>query len=195
MARIASLTLAYKTEADEIHALGKILEKDYLYQGLKPVNWCLDCVSALAEAEVDYEDKTSDAIDVAFEVAANDTGKLAAAFGLDTLPTSTSAVIWTTTPWTLPANVAISVYLDFVYDLIETPKGALILVCELAESCLQRYALTGKTLASASGKALEGIRFQHPFYARHVPIICGTLTRSEERRVGKECRSRWSPYH
>ena len=167
------LTLAFKTEADEIRALGKILEKGYLYQGLKPVNWCLDCASALAEAEVDYEDKTSDAIDVAFEVAADDAGKLAAAFGLDTLPAPTFAVIWTTTPWTLPANVAISAHPDFVYDLIETPKGALILVRELAEGCLQRYALAGRTLASASGKALENIRFQHPFYARQVPIICG----------------------
>ena len=173
------LTLAFKTEADEIRALGKILEKGYLYQGLKPVNWCLDCASALAEAEVDYEDKTSDAIDVAFAVADEDAGKLAAAFDLQALPSQTSTVIWTTTPWTLPANVAISAHPDFTYDLIETPKGALILVRELAEACLQRYGLTGKVLASASGKALENLLFQHPFYERKVPIICGTHVTDE----------------
>ena len=135
------LTMDFKTEADEIRALGKILEHGYLYQGLKPVNWCLDCGSALAEAEVEYEDKNSPAIDVAFEVHPNHADKLAAAFGLTHLRGPAFAVIWTTTPWTLPANEAVSVHPELTYDLIETEKGALILVRELAEACLKRYGL------------------------------------------------------
>ena len=168
------LTLAFKTEADEIRALGKVLEKGYLYQGLKPVNWCLDCGSALAEAEVEHEDKTSPAIDVAFEVHPNHADKLAHAFGLPHLNGPAFAVIWTTTPWTLPANEAVSAHPDFNYDLIETPKGALILVHELAEGCLKRYNLEGQVIGTAKGKALEHIPLRHPFQARDVAIICGT---------------------
>ena len=167
------LTLAFKTEADEIRALGKILEQGYLYQGLKPVNWCLDCGSALAEAEVDYEDKTSQAIDVAFAVRPQHQDKLAQAFGLQTVPAPAYAVIWTTTPWTLPANEAVSAHPEFTYDLIETAKGCLILVHELAEACLARYGLEGKTLGTAPGSALEHLLLDHPFQAREVPIICG----------------------
>ena len=168
------LTLAFKTEADEIRALGKVLEKGYLYQGLKPVNWCLDCGSALAEAEVEYEDKSSPAIDVAFEVLPNHLDALAHAFGLPHLKGPAFAVIWTTTPWTLPANEAVSAHPDFNYDLIETPKGALILVHELAEDCLKRYNLEGQVIGTAKGKALEHIPLRHPFQARDVAIICGT---------------------
>ena len=168
------LTMAFKTEADEIRALGKILEKGYLYQGLKPVNWCLDCGSALAEAEVEYEDKTSPAIDVAFEVHPNHADKLAHAFGLTHLRGPAFAVIWTTTPWTLPANEAVSAHPDFDYDLIETEKGALILVRDLAEACLKRYGLEGKVVGTTKGKALEHILLKHPFQARDVALICGT---------------------
>jgi len=168
------LTMNFKTEADEIRALGKILEKGYLYQGLKPVNWCLDCGSALAEAEVEYEDKNSPAIDVAFAVHPNHAGKLAKAFGLTHLRAPAFAVIWTTTPWTLPANEAVSAHPDFDYDLIDTPKGSLILVHELAEACLQRYGLEGMLLGSAKGAALEHLLLQHPFQPRDVAIICGT---------------------
>ena len=167
------LTMDFKTEADEIRALGAILEKGYLYQGLKPVNWCLDCGSALAEAEVEYEDKSSAAIDVAFEVHANHADKVARAFGLSHLRGPAFAVIWTTTPWTLPANEAVSAHPDFEYQLIDTPKGALILVRELADACLQRYALTGKLLGSARGAALEQVLLRHPFQPRDVAIICG----------------------
>jgi isoleucyl-tRNA synthetase len=137
--------------------LGKILEQGYLYQGLKPVNWCLDCGSALAEAEVEHEDKTSPAIDVAFEVHENHAEKLAAAFGLTHLRGPAFAVIWTTTPWTLPANEAVSVHPELTYDLIETEKGALILVRELAEACLKRYGLSGETVASCPGSKLDQI--------------------------------------
>jgi isoleucyl-tRNA synthetase len=167
------LTMSFKAEADEIRALGKILEQGYLYQGLKPVNWCLDCGSALAEAEVEYEDKTSPAIDVAFEVHPNHRERLAAAFGLNTLESAAYAVIWTTTPWTLPANEAVSIHPELDYDLIATTKGALILVHDLAESCLKRYELEGTVLGSCKGAALEHLGLNHPFQQREVAMICG----------------------
>jgi isoleucyl-tRNA synthetase len=171
------LTMAFKTEADEIRSLGKILEKGYLYQGLKPVNWCLDCGSALAEAEVEHEDKNSPAIDVAFEVHPNHAAKVAKAFALTHLRGPAFAVIWTTTPWTLPANEAVSIHPKFDYDLIDTPKGSLILVRELAAACLARYGFgAGETtvIGSAKGAALEHVLLKHPFQQRDVAIICGT---------------------
>ena len=170
------LTMAFKTEADEIRALGKILQKGYLYQGLKPVNWCLDCGSALAEAEVEYEDKNSPAIDVAFAVHANHADKVAKVFGLSHLRGPAFAVIWTTTPWTLPANEAVSIHPDYDYDLIDTPKGALILVRELAADCLARYGFAAgqcTVLGSAKGDALDRVLLKHPFQDRDVPLICG----------------------
>ena len=173
------LTMAFKAEAEEIRALGKILEQGYLYQGLKPVNWCLDCGSALAEAEVEYEDKTSPAIDVAFEVHPNHAEKLAHAFGLTHLRAPAFAVIWTTTPWTLPANEAVSVHPELTYDLIETPKGALILVRELAESALKRYELEGVVVGSCKGAALDQVLLKHPFQPRDVAIICGSHVTTE----------------
>jgi isoleucyl-tRNA synthetase len=173
------LTMNYSAEAGEIRALGKILEQGYLYQGLKPVNWCLDCGSALAEAEVEHEDKTSPAIDVAFEVHGNHAEKLATAFGLTHLRGPAFAVIWTTTPWTLPANEAVSVHPELTYDLVETEKGALILVRELVEAALKRYALEGKTIASTTGDKLDQILLKHPFQHRDVAIICGTHVTTE----------------
>ncbi len=172
------LTMDYKTEADIIRALGSIYERGYLYQGRKPVNWCLDCQSALAEAEVEYEDKTSPAIDVGFEV--KDKVALARAFGVS-LPGDAKvyAVIWTTTPWTLPANQAVCVHPELQYDLIKTPKGYLILAIDLATQCLARYRLGGTNdrgdgmAATCMGAALEGLPLQHPFNERTVPIICG----------------------
>ena len=173
------LTMNFAAEAGEIRALGKILERGYLYQGLKPVNWCLDCGSALAEAEVEHEDKTSPAIDVAFEVHENHAAKLAAAFGLTHLRGPAFAVIWTTTPWTLPANEAVSVHPELTYDLVETAKGALILVHELAESALKRYELEGTVIASTTGDKLDQILLKHPFQARDVAIICGKHVTTE----------------
>jgi isoleucyl-tRNA synthetase len=177
------LTMNYQTEADEIRALGKILEQGYLYQGLKPVNWCLDCHSALAEAEVEYEDKSSPAIDVAFEVLPSHAAQVAQAFGLAhdfaQLSGPTFAVIWTTTPWTLPANEAVSVHPEFDYALVDTPKGALILASELVESCLARYGLAGKIIGTAQGAALEHVLLKHPFQPRDVAIICGMHVTAE----------------
>jgi isoleucyl-tRNA synthetase len=168
------LTMNFRTEADEIRALGKMLAQGYVYRGLKPVNWCLDCRSALAEAEVEYEDKTSDAIDVAFAVP--DLERLRDIFGVGINSFANRAayvVIWTTTPWTLPANQAVCAHPEFTYDLVETDKGLLILARDLAAACLERYGLTGKVIAAATGAQLEGLVLNHPFYDRQVPVILG----------------------
>src|SRR4051812_48620271 len=140
------------------------------YRGLKPVNWCFDCGSALAEAEVEYEDRKDPAIDVGF--AFTEPEKLSKALGIK-VDKPGFAVIWTTTPWTLPGNQALNVHPELVYNLVDTAKGLLILAAELQEACLKRYALEGKTVASCKGKALENIRFQHPFYERRAPIYMG----------------------
>ena len=168
------LTMNFNIEAGIVRALGKIYQNGYLYQGQKPVNWCIDCGSALAEAEVEYEDKTSPAIDVGFEVQSSAHPLLEQAFGVD-LPTNVQiyAVIWTTTPWTLPANQAVSVHPDFDYALIQSDRGLLILAKELNEACLERYHLAGRTLATCKGQALEHMPLQHPFEVRPVNIICG----------------------
>ncbi len=168
------LTMAYGNEADEIRVLGKLLEKGYVYRGLKPVNWCFDCGSALAEAEVEYEDRKDPAIDVAFRAFQPDLLKLWSAFGLKAVSEKpVYAVIWTTTPWTLPGNQALNAHPDFSYDLVDTEKGLLILASELREACLKRFSLTGKVIGTCKGKALEHIRFQHPFYERTAPVYLG----------------------
>ena len=165
-------TMDFAFEANIMRELGAILANGYLYQGQKPVHWCVDCGSALAEAEVEYEDKTSPAIDVAFQVV--DQADLARRIGLPHLVEPTFAVIWTTTPWTLPANQAVSVHPDFVYHFVQTPKGILILARELAESAIRRYGFeTVEVVAECSGKQLEHLMLQHPFLDRQVPIICG----------------------
>ncbi len=165
------LTMDYKTEADIMRALGDIYKNGYLYQGSKPVHWCVDCGSALAEAEVEYEDVNSPAIDVGFKVA--DKAALSKTFGVD-VSDDAFAVIWTTTPWTLPANQAVSVHPELDYDLIQTSKGLLILGHDLAQATLTRYAEEGaKTIASCKGSALNGVQLKHPFDNRQVPVICG----------------------
>jgi len=170
------LTMAYPNEADEIRALGTLLRKGYLFRGLKPVNWCFDCGSALAEAEVEYEERKDPAIDVGFPFA--EPQKLAKAFGT-AIDKKGFAVIWTTTPWTLPGNQALNVHPELTYDLVDTEKGLLILAAQLQEACLKRFGLTGKTLASCKGKALEGIRFKHPFYDREAPVYLGEYVTTE----------------
>ena len=167
------LTMAYGNEADEIRGLGKLLEKGYIFRGLKPVNWCFDCGSALAEAEVEYEDRKDPAVDVGFPFLERD--KLAKAFGLAALPDRPGhVVIWTTTPWTLPANQALNVHPEFDYALVDTDKGLLILADKLVESALQRFGIAAhKVLGKAKGAALDHIRFQHPFYDRASPVYLG----------------------
>jgi isoleucyl-tRNA synthetase len=165
------LTMNFRTEADTIRSLGRIHARGFLYQGAKPVHWCIDCRSALAEAEVEYEDRTSPAIDVGF--AFLDLKQLARPFGFTHIYEPAFAVIWTTTPWTLPANQAVSVHPDFHYNLVRTEKGLLVLAEELRDACLQRYGLTGEVLASAKGAALDLLELAHPLYGRKVPIVVG----------------------
>jgi isoleucyl-tRNA synthetase len=178
-------TMAFETEAAEIRTLGKLLERGYVYRGLKPVNWCFDCGSALAEAEVEYEDKVSTAIDVGFPILESERDKLAKAFGLSKLPNGpVYAVIWTTTPWTIPANQALNIHPDYYYVLV-TPRsgkhaGKHIIVADaLLPAVLLRYDSMNADVASAAdfhgsaalGSSLERITFKHPFYDRLSPIF------------------------
>jgi len=173
------LTMNFRNEADEIRALGVLLKKGYVYRGLKPVNWCFDCGSALAEAEVEYEDRTDIAVDVGFSIFDKDREQLKQAFALDDLPSGPIyAVIWTTTPWTLPGNQALNVHPEYLYSLVKTDRGTLILANDLKEGCLSRYGLTRRDPDSSFdhscfGKDLEKIRFKHPFYDRVAPVYLG----------------------
>lgn len=175
-------TMDFGNEADELRALGTLFEKGYVYRGLKPVNWCFDCGSALAEAEVEYQDKRDPAIDVGFPFAEPE--KIAAVFGLPKLPTDKGyCVIWTTTPWTIPANQALNMHPEFNYALVETIRGGevqlLILAEDLVEASLQRYGLEGKVISVCKGEALSLIKFRHPFaeidpgYDRFSPVYLG----------------------
>lgn len=175
-------TMDYANEAGEIRALADMVAAGYVFKGLKPVNWCFDCGSALAEAEVEYQDKQSDAIDVAFPAA--DEAKLAAAFGLDTLPKPAAIVIWTTTPWTVPANQALNVHPEFSYALVDTGERLLVLAEELVESCLARFELAGEVIATTNGEALDLIEFRHPFYERVSPVYLADYVESEEGSTG-----------
>ncbi|MDU4223110.1 MAG: class I tRNA ligase family protein, partial [Enterobacter asburiae] len=130
------LTMDFKTEANIIRALGKIIGNGHLHKGAKPVHWCVDCRSALAEAEVEYYDKTSPSIDVAFHAVDQDAVK--AKFGVSSVNGPISLVIWTTTPWTLPANRAISLSGEFEYALVQVEGQAVILAKDLVESVLKR---------------------------------------------------------
>jgi len=164
------LTMNFAQEANIVRALSKIYENGHVTRGMKPVNWCLDCTSALAEAEVEYQDKVSDAIYVSFDVL--DTEKLAALAKIDD---TIAAVIWTTTPWTLPANQAISVHPEHDYSVVATSKGNFLLAHDLVETALAELKLDSQgILATVSGKELEGLRAQHPLISdRQVPIILG----------------------
>ena len=175
-------TMNFRNEADEIRTLGRLLQKGYLYRGLKPVNWCFDCQSALAEAEVEYEDRVDIAIDVGFPlVDAGERTKLATALGLAALPDGpVYAMIWTTTPWTIPSNQALNVHPDVVYALVATPRGALLLAQDLVAACLARYGLAGSVAGTARGAALERIAFRHPFYDRASPIYLGDFVTLEQ---------------
>ena len=167
------LTMDFKFEADIVRSLGKIAHNAHITKGAKPVHWCIDCGSALAEAEVEYEDKHSFAIDVRF--AAVDSADFLVCFGASTGGHGRiSVVIWTTTPWTLPANQAVAVHPELEYVLIQYHDERLVIAKDLLESALHRYGNPEYTiLASCPGSALELKQLQHPFYHRHVPIVLG----------------------
>lgn len=170
------LTMNFKQEADIVRSLGEIAKAGHIEPGLKPVNWCLDCGSSLAEAEVDYKDKKSDAIDVGFGVV--DLADLSAKVGV-TVSNPTDIVIWTTTPWTLPANQAVALHAEIEYQLVEvqSERGTqnLILAKDLVESACERYKLENpKVLADFTGSKLENLKLQHPLITdRQVPVILG----------------------
>ena len=216
------LTMDFKTEADIMRSLGEIYKNGYLYQGSKPVHWCVDCGSALAEAEVEYEDVNSPAIDVGFKVVDNSalfkafgikiswlqklalfvSTKIATLFGRKNTANNAYAVIWTTTPWTLPANQAVSVNPNLIYGLVKTEKGYLILLAKdkadlpgllnkidaspeereaiREDNLKEKYHMQQwELLAYCKGAELAKIQLQHPFDNRQVPIICGDHVTTE----------------
>ncbi|MCV2357884.1 isoleucine--tRNA ligase [Paucibacter sp. TC2R-5] len=153
-------TMDFKNEAGEIRVLKRLFERGFVYRGLKPVYWCFDCGSSLAEFEIEYQDKQSPAVDVAFLSA--EPAKLAAAFGLSKLDKEAFTVIWTTTPWTIPANQALNLNPDLIYALVDTPRGIFMIAEALVEKCLSRWQLEGSVLATTVGKNLAGLNFKHP---------------------------------
>ncbi|ACL74285.1 isoleucine--tRNA ligase [Thioalkalivibrio sulfidiphilus] len=167
------LTMDYQVEADTVRALGRIIERGHLMKGEKPVHWCVDCGSALAEAEVEYEDKTSQAIDVRFRVEDElDLLRRCALDGDGEGPIS--VVIWTTTPWTLPANQAVCLHPELSYALVRVGDERLLLAEELVEPAMKRYGFSdARIIGRCQGAALEGALLHHPFLDRQVPVILG----------------------
>ncbi|WP_338883366.1 isoleucine--tRNA ligase [Xenorhabdus sp. TH1] len=166
------LTMDFKTEADIIRALGRIIKNGHLLKGVKPVHWCTDCGSSLAEAEVEYYDKTSPSIDVRF--TAVDADAVYTKFDVQPQGLPVSLIIWTTTPWTLPANRAIALGAEITYQLVKINDECIILAAELVESVMQRAGITAwEVLSDCTGEALELLRFSHPFMSYDVPAILG----------------------
>ena len=167
-------TMDPANEAGQIRAFKRVIERGFVYRGLKPVYWCFDCGSSLAEFEIEYADKKSDTLDVAFRCAEPE--KLAAAFGLASLNKPAYAVIWTTTAWTIPANQALNAHPGITYALVDTERGLMLCAASLVEKCLARWNLTGEVVATAPGAALELIAFDHPLrdvdagYNRSAPM-------------------------
>jgi len=165
------LTMNPAYEAEQLRALARIVERGHVVPGARPVHWCLDCGSSLAEAEVEYQDKKSPAIDVKFEAA--DAAEVAKRFGVKAQG-SFAFVIWTTTPWTLPANQAITVHPEFDYVLADvTGHGHFIVVEPLLEGFAKRLGGVAQVLGRARGEALKGLRARHPFADRTVPLVLG----------------------
>ena len=177
-------TMDPANEAGEIRALKRVIERGFVYRGLKPVYWCFDCASSLAEFEIEYADKKSQTVDVAFLCAEPD--KLAAAFGLPEIVGETFAVIWTTTAWTLPANQALNLNPSLEYALVHTERGQLVLAASLVEQCLERYGLQGSVVATTLGEKLAGIGFRHPLahvdagYDRIAPVYLADYATAED---------------
>ena len=167
-------TMDPANEAGQLRAFKRVIERGFVYRGLKPVYWCFDCGSSLAEFEIEYADKQSETLDVAFACAQPD--KLAAAFGLPALAKDAFAVIWTTTAWTIPANQALNVHPESTYALVDTERGLMLCAASLVEKCLERWTLQGHVVATAKGDQLGLIEFHHPLsqvdagYQRTAPI-------------------------
>ena len=200
-------TMDFATEAQELRALKKVVERGFVYRGLKPTYWCFDCGSSLAEFEIEYADKKSQTLDVGFLCAQPE--KVFAAFGLpspqrenpDLLPLPPGeragvraagadkpifAVIWTTTAWTIPANQALNLNPELTYALVDTPRGLLLLAESLVDKCLERYQLTGSVLATCQGEKLDRINFKHPLahvhegYDRFSPVFLADYATADD---------------
>ncbi|MDH4907255.1 isoleucine--tRNA ligase [Xanthomonas axonopodis pv. ricini] len=179
-------TLDFRFEANEIRALAKVVDNGHLTRGVKPVHWCFDCGSALAEAEIEYADKVSPTVDIAYP--ARDPGAVAAAFGAR-LPAGVGVAvpIWTTTPWTLPASLAVSLGAELDYVLVEGPADRgqprwLVIAEALAAKALARYGVDEVVVhGHAKGAALEQMLLNHPFYAeREIPLLLGDHVSAED---------------
>jgi isoleucyl-tRNA synthetase len=182
------LTMDFRVEADIVRALAKIVAKGHLYRGSKPVYWCIDCSSALAEAEVEYENRDSLAIDVRFHVVDPDAllarCHYSECYDGDRVRSPISVIIWTTTPWTLPANRAVAVNPNSNYVIVKIEKHnswEWLLVAEtLLKNSLSRWGIARyKIVAYGVGANLEGLALHHPFYNRDVPIILGDHVTAE----------------
>lgn len=177
-------TMDFANEAGEIRVLKRLFERGFVYRGLKPVYWCFDCGSSLAEFEIEYADKQSPAVDVAFLCAEPD--KLAAAFGLPKLEKDAFTVIWTTTPWTIPANQALNLNPELPYALVDTAKGLFLVAEALVEKCLARWQLEGRVVATTAGKQLAMLKFKHPLahvdpgFDRESPVYLADYATAED---------------
>ncbi|WP_284213421.1 isoleucine--tRNA ligase [Comamonas jiangduensis] len=177
-------TMNYANEANELRALKKVMERGFVYRGLKPVYWCFDCASSLAEFEIEYADKQSQTLDVMFPAA--DPAQLAAAFGLPALNKEAFVVIWTTTAWTIPANQALNVNPDLEYSLVDTERGLLVLASALVEKCLARWKIEGTVVATVKGEKLDHMPFKHPLahvdkgYDRISPVYLAEYATAED---------------
>ena len=177
-------TMDFGNEAGEIRTLKQVMERGYVYRGLKPVYWCFDCGSSLAEFEIEYADKSSQSLDVAFLCAEPD--RLATAFGVPLPGKEAFAVIWTTTAWTIPANQALNLNPTLEYSLVDTERGLLLLASARVEDSLERYGLQGSVIATAPGEKLDGISFRHPLahvdagYDRVSPIYLADYATADD---------------
>ncbi len=177
-------TMDPANEAGEIRAFKRVIERGFVYRGLKPVYWCFDCGSSLAEFEIEYADKKSDTLDVAFLCAQPD--KLAQAFGLSKLDKDAFAVIWTTTAWTIPANQALNLNPELIYALVDTAQGLYICAESLVDKCLERWQLSGNVVATCKGHALDLIEFHHPLshvdagYQRTAPVYLADYATADD---------------
>lgn len=179
------LTMDFRFEADIVRALGRVVKQGHVHKGAKPVHWCIDCGSALAEAEVEYKDKTSPAVDVAFRVLDEEAFLKRVRHVPDHNGNGPiSIVIWTTTPWTLPANQAVALHPEFEYAVVqcdgENGSRRLVLAEDLVKSALDRYAIVDyRIVGYCKGQDLEGLKLAHPFYEREVPVIVGDHVTAE----------------
>ena len=180
--RYATSDFAY--EADMLRALARMIDNGYLHQGVKPVHWCFDCGSALAEAEIEYQDKTSSAVDVLF--TAVDPQTLLSGFDVEVGGDAEIGIpIWTTTPWTLPANLAVALHPEIDYLVLQGQQNgrklALVVAAELADKLSERYQLNDVSRSRTQpGAALDKLLLQHPFYQRQSLVILGDHVTTEQ---------------